>query len=90
MWFKGFGKKRVTFLGRGGVIFEYQDLHYIVDSEVAFSHDVDIVIYKDSLKFKEKKQEMNAEQKEEVLNALIECLKQEENLTVKVFWCLKE
>jgi hypothetical protein len=51
---------------------------------MAFSYDLDIVIYKESIKLKAGNRKISAEHMEEVLHSLIEYLEKEEHLKVKI------
>jgi hypothetical protein len=84
MGFNIFKKKKARFLGRGGLIFIYEGKEYLVDSEMSFSKDIDIVVYKDSIQLKDKTTWIEEVHKKRVFDSLLEYLKNEEHLQVKV------
>ena len=84
MFFNIFKKKKLLFHGRGGMTFRYQDCEYLIDSEMSFDKNVDIVIYKDSIQFTDRTKSISEEQKTEVLSSLLDYLKNEEGLKVKL------
>lgn len=80
-----FKKKEVKFLGRGGMILNYQNNDYIIDSEMLFGEDFDIVIYTDSIQFKDTKASITEAKKKEILDYLIDYLVKRENLRIELF-----
>lgn len=85
MLFNFFKKKKVHFLGRGGLIFKYQDHEYFIDSEMSFTGNVDLVVFKDTVKRKDNSEMVTGELKDEVLMSLLDYLKNKENLRVELF-----
>lgn len=83
MAFNFFRKKKVRFLGRGGLIFKYQNDDYLIDSEMSFSEGVDIVIYKDSVRHYDGNGSISETRKNEIISSLLDCLKNEEHLKVE-------
>ena len=85
MLFNFFKKKKVHFLGRGGLIFKYQDHEYFIDSEMSFTGNVDLVVFKDTVKRKDNSEMVTGELKDEVLMSLLDYLKNREHLRVELF-----
>jgi hypothetical protein len=82
--FNFFRKKKVKFLGRGGVIFRYQNNDYFIDSEMSFSKDIDIVLFKESIRLKDRNESLSETQKKEILDHLLDYLKNKEHLRVEL------
>lgn len=85
MLFNFFKKKKVHFLGRGGLIFKYQNHEYFIDSEMSFTGNVDLVVFKDTVKRKDNSEMVTGELKDEVLMSLLDYLKNKEHLRVELF-----
>ncbi len=84
MLFNFFKKRPIQFLGRSGLIFKYSGKSYFVDSEMSFTKDVDIVIFKNTIELKDAQGETSETIKNEVLNNLLNYLELEEKLRVKI------
>ena len=80
-----FRKKKVKFLGRGGIEFNYQDVDYLIDSEMLIGEEYDIVVYKDSVMTKDNRKLVAGSLKEEILSALLDYLQNKERLKVDLF-----
>lgn len=80
-----FKKKEVKFLGRGGMILNYQNVDYYIDSEMSFSKDIDIVIFKESIQFKDTNEGLTEDKKKEILAYLLDYLMNKEKLRIKLF-----
>jgi len=85
MLFNLFRKREVKFLGRSGLIFKYQNDDYYIDSEMSFSKDIDIVIFKESVRLKDRNESVSEIVKKEVLDHLLDYLKNKEKLKVELF-----
>lgn len=77
-------KKQVIFLGRGGLIYDHRNIEYLIDSEMSFTENVDIIIFPDSIKLKEGNRALSESDIKEVLYSLLLYLKDEEKLKVLV------
>lgn len=80
-----FRKKKVKFEGRGGLRFNYQGKIYSVASEMSFEGKVDLVVYGNLIQEKGKNDLIDELLKKEIIEALIDCLENEEKLRVYLF-----
>jgi hypothetical protein len=85
MWDKFFRRKEVKFLGRGGMILRYQNNEYFIDSEMSFNTDIDIVIFRDSVRLKDTDEVLTESEKKEILHYLLNYLMKEEKLRIELF-----
>jgi|GEM_PF-2089419 hypothetical protein len=85
IWSKLFKEKKVKFLGRAGMILNYQNNNYFIDSEMSFTNDIDIVIFKDTIRFKDTKDNITEASKKEILDYLVDYLIKKEKLRIKLF-----
>lgn len=79
-----FKKKKVKYLGRGGIIYTHEGVPYIIDSEMLDGKDYDLVVYKKSVERKDNTEIVPVSKKDEVLSSLIDYLKNEECLRVEL------
>ena len=85
MLFRFFKRKPVKFLGRGGVVYRYNDVDYLVDSEMSFNSDIDMVIFSDTIQTKDNNMSLSNDQKRQVLESLVTYLSEKEKMKVKLF-----
>lgn len=70
-------RRSVKILGRAGVLYKDNNIKYLVDSELLFGEDYDIVIYKDNIKYYNSinDNEISEELKDEIVENVCKILK---------------
>lgn len=76
-------RKRIKFLGRAGILYFYEGVEYLVDSEMLDGRNYDIAVF-NTVKRNDTKECVTEVQKGQVLKSLIDYLKSK-NYRVEIF-----
>lgn len=80
-----FFRKKVRFLGRGGILLNYKGVDYYIDSEMLDGRKYDLALYTNTVKRRDNSEVVTGHLKDEVLTSLLDYLKNKENLKVELF-----
>lgn len=84
MSFNLFKKKKVRFLGRGGILLSHEGIDYYIDSEMLDGKKYDLAVYTDTVKRNDNSEIVTGELKDEVLTFLLDYLRNKENLKIEL------
>jgi hypothetical protein len=77
-----FGKRNVKFLGRAGILINYKEIEYVIDSEMLFDKKFGLVVFTDTLKRNDNSEITSEKLHEDILHFLTAYLTKRTRLKV--------